>query len=342
MKTIVICCDGTGNKFGKTNTNVIKLLQAIDYSSDVVTFYDTGVGTFAYQGAFADVTSWIGNFVRQAFGKGVRKKIQNAYRLLMDCYEPGDKVYIYGFSRGAFTARSLAGLLHDYGLLKPELSNLVKQVSRMYHRGKKSNQNKKGVPDDVRHEFQRLFTQPCKPTLIGVWDTVGSLGILYKGEKFTNSKLNKDVKVGLHAMAIHETRRKFPISIWSNELDSDGITRRDSEGIIKQVWFAGVHSDVGGGYEETGLSDIALKWMLRESESANLPVRTDWQSCIWPPYMPNEAIERHDEFWTWKWIWMGWKNRQIAENSMVHESAKGWANANNVSLKLPKSVTYVP
>lgn len=336
MKKIILAFDGTGNLFGPQNTNVVKLLQAIDPSAPVVTFYEYGIGTFPHQGFFSNTKSLIGNLYKQAVGKGIRRNIQTAYAYLIDVYEPGDQVYLYGFSRGAYTARALAGLLHDYGLLNEGHRNLVKQLSHMYHRGKQSDQKMKGVSDSVRHEFQRLFTQPCKPELVGVWDTVGSLGTWVRGEKFVNSELNKDVAVGLHAMAIHEKREKFPVSIWSNAMKSDGITRKDTGNVIKQVWFAGAHADVGGGYDDTGLSDFALQWMLEESEKAGLPVRPDWKKQVWPEFASNPEAPKHDELKKLKWRILGKKIRDLPEGCHVHQSALTWAERHDQTLPLPE------
>lgn len=335
MKKIILAFDGTGNRFSKKNTNVAKLLQAIDRKPAVLTFYESGIGTFPYQGRFSSAQSWVSNMYKQATGAGIRQNIRTAYQYLIDVYEPGDQVYLYGFSRGAYTARALAGMLHDYGLLRKGHDNLIKHVSKFYHRCKQSDHNSAGVPDSVRHEFQQLFTQPCKPHLVGVWDTVGSLGVLYRSEKFVNSELNKDVHVGLHAMAIHELRKKFPLSIWSNALEADGITRKDNGKVIKQVWFAGAHADVGGGYEDTGLSDPALKWMLEESELAGLPLRDNWQKSVWPEFLPNSKAVRHNEFKKLKWRFLGKKHRQLSEDCYVHRSALDWAKYHGEPLPLP-------
>jgi len=338
MKKIILAFDGTGNRFGYTNTNVVKLLQAIDYSSDkdsVMTFYEYGIGTFPYQGFLSNAKSWFSNTYNQAVGKGIRQNIRTAYEHLINIYDADDEIYLYGFSRGAFTARALAGLLHDYGLLNRGHSNLVKQVSHMYHRGKLSATNKKGVPDDMRKSFQRLFTKPCKPRVVGVWDTVGSLGTFFKGEKFVNTELNKDVFLGLQAMAIHEVRRKFPVSIWSNEMKEDGVTRADTQNKIKQAWFAGVHADIGGGYTETGLSDISLEWILEESKKAGLPIRADWQQAIWPTFAPDSKSPKHDEFKKIKWRFLGKKIRIIESGSFIHQSALEWMKTSTEELSLP-------
>ena len=158
---------------------------------------------------------------------------------------------------------------------------------------------------------------------------------LLRAKTFVNAELNKDVTLGLHAMAIHETRSKFPVSVWSNTMHSDGITRKDTGNTIKQVWFAGAHADVGGGYEDTGLSDIALQWMIEESATGGLPVRTDWQKVVWPEFSPDPKAQRHDEFSKLKWRFLGKAVRKLAEGSFVHQSALDWAEFHGESLALP-------
>ena len=152
-KNIVVCCDGTGNEYGSNSTNVVKLYEAIVRDADQVAFYDPGVGTFSFLGR--TLGRRVGRTLGKAFGAG----------LLMDRYEPGDRLYLFGFSRGAFTVRALAGMLNLCGLLQKGSLNLVPYASRIYN-------------DRARHDmasgFRRTYCHDCRPHLIGVWDTVGS------------------------------------------------------------------------------------------------------------------------------------------------------------------------
>ena len=254
-KNIVVCCDGTGNEYGSNNTNVVKLYEAIVRDRDQAAFYDPGVGTFSFLGR--TLGRRVGRTLGKAFGAGLQQNIEDAYRFLMDRYEPGDRLYLFGFSRGAFTVRALAGMLNLCGLLQRGSLNLVPYASRIYN-------------DRARHGmapgFKRTYCHDCRPHLIGVWDTVASMGWFW-GRKFFDSTLNHDVKYGYHAVSIDEQRKKFPANMWSENARADHQT-------IEQVWFAGVHSDVGGWYTDAGLSDIALEWMLEQGRGPGLAPET--------------------------------------------------------------------
>jgi len=160
-KNIVICCDGTCNQFGSVNTNVVRLFQSIDRNSEEqVAFYDPGVGTFAAKFFGFYTGKFLGKLLGAAFGYGVKKNMEACYRFLMDNYAPGDQVYIFGFSRGSFTARSLASMLDRCGLLHPGHQNLIPYMSSQYF-GKHKTQEV--------NDFKETFCRECKPYFVGVW-----------------------------------------------------------------------------------------------------------------------------------------------------------------------------
>ncbi len=252
-KRLIICCDGTWNEPDKNPTNVVKLVRAIKPTDSAgihqVVFYDQGVGTLGG----AD------RFLGGAFGKGVRRNILEAYRFLVHNYNQEDEIYCFGFSRGAYTARALVGMLNATGLIeKDELSELP-EVYKYYRTEPHKRLGKKYI-DNYRP----------KVTMVGVWDTVGALGaptpILGRFTKpmvsFFDTRLSPYVKNAFHALAIDEHRGPFKPDLWTGTINSDQT--------VEQVWFAGVHSDIGGGYRETGLSDISLKWMMEKSELLGL------------------------------------------------------------------------
>ncbi|MYC66699.1 MAG: DUF2235 domain-containing protein [Acidobacteriia bacterium] len=295
-KNIVVCCDGTGNEYGSNNTNVVKLYEAIVRDRDQAAFYDPGVGTFSFLGR--TLGRRVGRTLGKAFGAGLQQNIEDAYRFLMDRYEPGDRLYLFGFSRGAFTVRALAGMLNLCGLLQRGSLNLVPYASRIYN-------------DRARHGmapgFKRTYCHDCRPHLIGVWDTVGSMGWFW-GRKFFDSTLNHDVKYGYHAVSIDEQRKKFPANMWSEDARADHQT-------IEQVWFAGVHSDVGGWYTDAGLSDIALEWMLNRAEARGLRLRPDWRARLSPDPAGRLHVSRAG-------FWRLWRPapRTIPEGARIHRS----------------------
>lgn len=317
-KNIVVCCDGTGNKYGRNNTNVVHLFEAIVRDDRQTAFYDPGVGTFS---VFGREFPKIGLLLGQGFGYGLTENIEDAYKYLMDAYAPDDRLYLFGFSRGAFTVRCLAGMLKKCGLLERGSLNLVPYASEIYN----THDN-----DDVAQGFKSTYCRECKPYFIGVWDTVGSLGHVYARKKFFNPRLNSDITFGYQAMAIDEKRKKFPVSIWNE-------ARKAPHQTIEQVWFAGVHSDVGGWYDERDLSDISLMWMLEKAEAKGLILREGWRNGL----KPNHKGMMHESR---VGFWRLWKPvvRQIPENSLMHESVIQRKNANmGYSPQLPKTYKVV-
>ena len=297
-KNIIVCCDGTGNEFGPHNTNVVKLYEAIDRNANRSPSYDPGVGTFSVFGRV--LGRHVGKLLGQMFGAGLQQNVEDAYRYLMDRYEPGDKLFLFGFSRGAYTVRALAGMLRMCGLLQKGSVNLIPYATRIYN---------DGARHPVAPDFKRAYCHDCRPHLIGVWDTVGSMGWFW-GRKFFDTTLSDNVSNGYHAVSIDERRRKFPVSLWCE-------ARMAGHQNIEQVWFPGVHSDVGGSYNETGLSDLALEWMLKKAEAHGLRLRSNWTRAIKPN--PSECM--HDSR---TGFWRLWRPapRVIPPGAQVHQSVQ--------------------
>ena len=322
-KNIVICCDGTGNEFGERNSKVVKLFEVIVKDPNYqIAYYDPGVGTLSAPAALTKTRKVIMKFFGLAFAYGITRNIEDAYEYLMDKYQKGDKVFLFGFSRGAFTVRALAGMLHKCGLLEKGSNNLIHYASKMYRWGKSS----------VAKDFKRTFSRECKPHFVGVWDTVKSVGMIIP-RVFPNAILNEDVRFGRHAIAIDEKRRKFQPFPWEEQ----SFNKQD----IKQVWFAGVHADVGGSYEEDGLSNIALLWMLDEAMNQDLIVDKNAYKEI--EKKADHRDKMHNSLLPIWWI-LGWKSRKIPEGSLVHISVKKRIDEgvqNYRPKNLPDNVEYV-
>ena len=301
-KNIIICYDGTGNEYNDCNTNVVKTFENTVRDEDQIAFYDPGVGTFSPFGS--NLGKKIDIILGKAFGYGLRENIEDGYEYLMNYFVPGDKVFIFGFSRGAFTARKLVDLLHHFGLLQQGAKNLIPYVSKMYT--SRDFKNAAG--------FKETFCNPCKPHFIGVWDTVASLGY-FPGKKFFNLTLNRDVQNAYQAVAIDEKRKKFPVSLWSEN-------HKHSNQTIEQVWFAGVHSDVGGYYTDAGLSDIALGWMLNNAARHGMKLKNNWEENLAQNYA-GKLHNSHTGFWR---IWPK-VHRKIPPNSNIHQSVMDRKNA---------------
>ena len=196
-----------------------------------------------------------------AFGAGFMDNISDAYRFLMHHYEPGDQVYLFGFSRGAFTARAVAALVHAAGLLDPGTENLLPYAIGYWLRAK----TKDGVK--LCAEFKATLARECKPRFIGVWDTVGSVGFINYFRTFPFTQHNPSVATVRHAVSLDERRAGFRHNLM------DKVSENHTQD-IRNVWFPGVHSDVGGGYPigESRLAMVAFEWIVREAVRAGLMI----------------------------------------------------------------------
>ena len=307
-RNIIICCDGTGNKYEENKTNVVRTAEIAVKSEQQLVYYDPGVGTggFGY-GMMKRITS-------QGSGGGLQQNVEDAYRFLMKTYGPEDRIYLFGFSRGAFTARSLAGMLYRIGLLRTNLDNLVKYASEVY--------NREG--DNLDQGFKETFCRPCRTHFIGVWDTVESLAF-NEGKRFHDHKLNPETSHAYHAISIDEKRSKFPPTLWD---ESRPTPQQD----MQQVWFAGVHSDIGGWYKDRGLSDIALEWMLRNAQGKGMQLSNHKMQQLQPDPLGKQHDSHKGVFWTA----MGTHERQVPPKAKVHSSVR--TRLQNTDYKPPKEL----
>lgn len=258
-KNIVICCDGTGNQVDETYSNVVKIFTILkQQSSTQIAFYDPGVGTLSDPNALTPLRMKVQKVGGLAFGKGLIKNVSEAYAYLMNCYEEGDKVFFFGFSRGAYTVRVLAGLIFKIGLLRKGCENLIPYGIQAYEVSYKPNNG------PITERFKNTYSRNILIDFVGVWDTVTSIG-LFNSKSLPKTTMNPGVKVIRHAVAIDECR-----AYYRQNLFIEAFAGQD----VKQVWFAGVHSDVGGSYpqKESGLSQIALNWMITEARNFGLQI----------------------------------------------------------------------
>ncbi len=239
-----------------------------------VAYYDAGVGTLVDPEA---ITVWRKVLSRQldaAIGLRVRENVIGAYRFLARTYQPGDQIYLFGFSRGAYTVRAVAGLIHFLGLVRPELENLATLAWAVYA-------NEANVYTVTRrfaggNRFNRCFGVAPKPPIyfVGVWDTVSSFGWIWDFQTLPYTADNPSITHIRHALSIDERRAFFP----SNQF----FPQEGQKANCKQVWFAGVHGDVGGGYpeQEASLAKVPLAWMTREAEALGLLINADQRQYL--------------------------------------------------------------
>jgi uncharacterized protein (DUF2235 family) len=315
MKNLVICCDGTWNRpDAEYPTNVVKLARNLvnDFVTQTV-YYDTGVGT----GGKLDAA------VGGATGEGVKENIREAYRFVLHNYQPGDRLFLFGFSRGAFTVRSLGGLIYKCGILKDPGEASIDRALELY----KTDDH----PDDPpMTNFRAQYALGREVYFIGVWDTVGALGVPVgwvpkKLSEFANgfhdTKLSPLVRHACQALAIDERREAFEPTFWQQS------SRADAGQVLEQVWFAGAHADVGGGYAETGLSDIALHWMQEKARAAGLAFKPV------PAYVPQPqpAGVLHDPARDWS---LPTDARDLRQGGLVFHAS--------VRERLQQDATYQP
>ena len=267
MKRLVVCCDGTWNKpDNQAITNVEKIARTVQSDPRAtggvyqLVYYVSGVGAGSYA---AD------RLLGGAFGFGLFHNVIACYRFLAQNYEPGDEIFIIGFSRGAYTARSVAGMVGRVGLLT-KVSLVEERLPAAVHMYQRTDLPQGAFGSSV-DEFKHDHCHPAKVNFLGVFDTVGALGVpgfMRHAPRFHDVQLSGQVLRARHALAVDETRLKFAPTFWEAPEDSPGAPTKDDR--VKQVWFEGAHSDVGGGYRETGLSDTSLLWMAREAHEAGL------------------------------------------------------------------------
>jgi len=279
MKRIAVFADGTWNSPEKGRaTNVLRMARAIQPESDgtkQVVFYDWGVGT--------DRKKLSGGLT----GAGIDKNIMDCYRFLVHNYDAGDHLFFFGFSRGAYTARSLAGFIRNCGLLKRKHANKIPEAFRLYRKRTRASGPNELAPTKFRRDYAVADITPIE--FVGAWDTVGALGIpvpfwgtLNEREfLFHDTEPSKIVQHARHAVSIDENREDFAPVLWSDKPNVD----------VEQVWFAGVHSDVGGGYRQRGLGDCAIDWMLSEANKFGLEFENHFLNAV----APDPTDKQHNE-----------------------------------------------
>jgi uncharacterized protein (DUF2235 family) len=269
-RSLIVCSDGTWDKpvehqgTERTCTNVYKLWRGLADADRSGTpqrsFYHEGVGT----GGPLDRT------FGGAFGAGLAHNLCDCYRFLVLNYEPQDKIYLFGFSRGAYMARSLAGMVRNCGILKPENLDRVGEAFHLYR-----DRAPRTAPDAERAvEFRGAYSHDAPIHFIGVWDTVGSMGVPVPIPfwrpwwAFHDSVLSSHVVNAYHALGIDEQRGPFKPTLWTRN-------KQPPKQELKQVWFVGCHRDVGGGTLDSELADITLMWMVSNADACGLAFGPD-------------------------------------------------------------------
>jgi uncharacterized protein (DUF2235 family) len=301
-RNLVICFDGTNNEFGIENTNVVRLVQALDRDSPAQQlYYDPGVGTLP-RPEKTRLGERLSRVPGLAFGAGLVRNVEEAYAWLMDNWERGDRVFIFGFSRGAYTARVLAGMLHLLGLLPRGNQNMLPYAMELFRAVRSDRDDYWRLCDQFRWTFSRPAFDGDDQRhflvhFLGVWDTVSSVGWVWNPTTYKFTRRNPSIGIIRHALALDERRWFYR----QNQMEKDGA--QDFE----EMWFAGVHSDVGGGYKEAdgGLWRVPFEWMFGEATAAGLtldPQRVAQVLARTPPPDHPWAEPKHESLEGGWWI----------------------------------------
>ncbi len=306
-KRLIVFCDGTWNKEDQKSrdgrpcpTNVLRLFELTRIGDGdgcpQIVHYVRGVGN-----------RWDERVTGGGFGFGVSENIKSAYQFLVSNYEPGDEIFLFGFSRGAFTVRSLAGMIFNVGILRRDELHLLEEAYKNYR-----SPDPKWHPDSAESQAFRENHAHGGVTIkfLGVWDTVGALGApfglilgkilnLFFPTQFHDTKISPIILNAYHACAIDEKRWPFrPTRMELTQKRKDEANRADERELAQkynyeEAWFPGVHSDVGGGYEDSSLSDCALQWMVQKAVKHGLCV-SDFSAIPSRPFVPDPLAAIHD------------------------------------------------
>ena len=266
LSNIVVCADGTWNRpeedlASDHPSNVLKLARGVstgDVGESQHVFYDWGLGSY-HHSTSAGIT-----------GRGIHKNILDGYRYIVHNYAPGDRIFLFGYSRGAYTVRALCGLINNCGIVRRDDAALIADAWRIY----KSPAKKNHPTGEAATAFRKQRSRASREVhFVGVWDTVGALGIPFSlmgvfdgNDEFYDNRMGSNVGTARHALAIDERREDFGPTLWRTRNDVD----------LRQVWFAGCHGDIGGGNppdpDGACIADVPFTWMLDEAAKAGLSV----------------------------------------------------------------------
>ncbi|MBO9522999.1 MAG: DUF2235 domain-containing protein [Nocardioidaceae bacterium] len=335
-RNLVLCLDGTSNEPETGATNVARIYDLAGKDADQLCYYDPGVGTMGARSATTRTGKALTRTAGLVVGFGIRDNIEEAYTWLMNTYRAGDRVMVFGFSRGAYTALALTGMLRTVGLLRPGAENLVPYALKLYAKNGRRDLSedeekafwaqRAGFADSFGNpDFERFAHNVA---FLGLWDTVKSVGWLNAKARFEQAhwpftRKVSNVAVGQHAMSLDENRGPFA----AYRFDPDQVAERD--GALEELWFPGVHSDVGGQYADHRLSDLALTWMAGEAAKAGLAVDAARYTellgvapgmALPASYAIEGKIHRHP--WPWVLAGPGWRPRKPRPGDGFHESVQ--------------------
>jgi uncharacterized protein (DUF2235 family) len=335
-RNLVVCCDGTTNEIGTLLSNVLKLYRVAEKTDRQLAFYQPGIGTIAMPDSWGRWRQSVRAVFEMGTGYGLDRDVLKAYVFLCRNYREGDQIFLFGFSRGAYTVRVVAGMIYLIGLLREDQVNLAGYALKAY----KSASSADGY--QLAHDFSEVvLPKPVPIHFMGVWDTVAS--VIVPGRlPFSRLRLeelpfttdNPAVQTFRQASAVDERRRMFRRETWSagqtfkpNRFAAGAAPAQDA----REVWFSGCHSDVGGGFveDQSALSKFPLLWILDEARSNGLRLRTQMVNHIVKGMprkgartyqKPNSAGPLHDSM-TWYWRLIEWIPKRLSRREWPKRKA---------------------
>jgi uncharacterized protein (DUF2235 family) len=350
-RKLVVCFDGTGNEIEQNESNILRLYKCLAHSDDQLIYYVPGVGTTdrarIAKGRFDDLRTLRG----LVFGKGLEDNVLAAFDFLCRTFRDGDVLFFFGYSRGAYTARVLAGFINQFGLVAPHELHLIKPVFRIYRNLTETDPRKAYADLRIQTQFFHMVHPPIR--FLGLWDTVSSMiRIRPRGTRWiefgTHASVNDNpsVQAVRHVLSIDERRRLFRPQLWETgrffgkrKGNPATAPRQD----VKQVWFPGTHTDVAGSVREAqaGLAKLSFVWMRKELDALDTPLTFD--DALYRRYIlgdpdvvteemdlefvaPNPLAPLHDQLkknWAWRAL-EHWPRRKSASDWPDQAASPGW------------------
>lgn len=350
-RNLLLCLDGTRNEPETGSTNVVRMFDMAVKDEDQLVYYDPGVGTMGARSATTPLGKRLTRVSGLVIGYGIRDNVEEAYVWLSEHYRPGDRIHVVGFSRGAYTSLALVGMLRTVGLVRPGAGNLAPYALKLYARNDDRNRTpaEEKAYWDLRDRFSTQFGNPDfnrfarNVAFLGLWDTVKTVGWLNARARFQQAQWPftrkvSNVRTARLALALDEKRRPYP----EYRFDRDEVPRRNGD--LREMWFAGVHSDVGGGFAPSDgdpfpLADLALGWMADEAMVAGLrldPEQYEHHLGV-PPgsLLPRQhAVDGHLHPNSRWWVLTGpGRRREVRPNDELHPSVRQRVEATEGSRK---------
>lgn len=326
-RKLIVCFDGTGNEVEQNESNILRLYKCLKHDENQLVYYEPGVGTLSTRpfarNTFAKTRLALG----LAFGLGLHANVLHAYTFLCENYRDGDKLYFFGYSRGAYTARVLAGFINDFGLVAPHELHLIGPVFKAYRKLRRDGPREQFAPLRISEQFFHIRHAPVR--FLGLWDTVSSMirirpqwGTFIEYGTHSSVDENPSVEAVRHVLAIDETRRFFRPQLWSEGQEYHGTRFRSKENPppqdVKQVWFTGTHTDVAGSVveKEAGLAKITMEWMRSELDQMGVD-RLEFRDRYYDRYVLGKKDAVTDR--------MGLQISSPDPNAPLHsQMRKGW------------------